>query len=95
MATKGKDHAMQVNKSTTIQTTTWVTLDPDELHALIAQAAWKAAGIRTVPQDASATIHFTDDAPRSAPSRPTMRATVELITTRTQTTPKAPSGDRT
>jgi hypothetical protein len=86
---------MKIDTTTTTQKTTWVHFDPDELHALIAQAAWKAAGIRTVPQDASATIHFTDDAPRSAPSRPTMRATVELITTRTQTTPKAPSGDRT
>jgi hypothetical protein len=75
---------MQITRSTTTQTTIWVTLDAAELHDLIARAAQRAAGIRRAPDDLSAVIHFHDDAPRSAPSRRTMRATVELVTTRTQ-----------
>ena len=75
---------MQITTSTTTQKTVWVHLDPEELHDLIASAAWKAAGTRAIPEDASATIHFNDDAPRSAPSRRSMRVSVELVVTKEQ-----------
>lgn len=75
---------MKIDTSTITQKTVWVHLDPEELHALVASAAWKAAGTRTIPQDASTTVHFHDDAPRSAPSRRSMRASVELVVTKEQ-----------
>lgn len=68
---------MKIDTTITTHKTVWVHLDADELHRIIAQAVSRAAGLRAGVE--CATVHFADDAPRSAPSRRTMRASVELV----------------